>query len=77
ARGLAVQPRDHDLLRVQALALDKLEAPEDRASAAFEAWRAVQVADEIPRVRARCSAKVSGCANERNPVHTHAMRAVP
>ncbi|HZF54585.1 MAG TPA: multiheme c-type cytochrome [Polyangiaceae bacterium] len=73
-RGLSVQPRDHDLLRVQALALEKLEAPESRVSAAFDAWRAVQIADEIPRVKARCSAKVAGCANERSPVHTHALR---
>jgi predicted Zn-dependent protease len=73
-RGLATQPRDHDLLRVQALALDKLKAPEARVVAAFEAWRAAQIADEIPRVKARCSAKVPGCANERSPVHTHAMR---
>lgn len=76
-RGLSTQPRDHDLLRVQALALDKLEAPEDRVEAAYEAWRGVQIADEIPRVKARCSAKVSGCANERIPVHTHALRPVP
>jgi hypothetical protein len=76
-RGLAAQPRDHDLLRVQALALGKLGAPEARVAAAFEAWRAVHIADEIPRVKARCSAKVAGCANERSPVHTHALRPVP
>lgn len=75
-RGVAVQPRDHDLLRVQALALDKLGAAEDKVTAAYDAWRAVQVADEIPRVKARCSAKVPGCALERNPVHVHPMRTV-
>jgi nitrate/TMAO reductase-like tetraheme cytochrome c subunit/tetratricopeptide (TPR) repeat protein len=75
-RGLAVQPRDHDLLRVQALALDKLGATEEQVAAAYEAWRVVQIADEIPRVKARCSAKVPGCAHERNPVHAHPMRPV-
>jgi tetratricopeptide (TPR) repeat protein len=77
ARGLLTQPRDHDLLRVQALALSKLEAPDAHVTAAFDAWKAVQIADEIPRVKARCSAKVPGCANERNPVHAHALRPVP
>jgi hypothetical protein len=73
-RGLGVQPRDHDLLRAQALALDKLGAPAPEVAAAYEGYRAVQIADEIPRVKARCSAKVKGCAHERNPVHVHTMR---
>ena len=30
--------------------------------------------DDAPGVRGKCSAKVPGCANERVPVHVHAMR---
>ena len=29
---------------------------------------------DIPGVKAACSAKVPGCALERNPVHVHRMR---
>lgn len=75
--GLKVQPRDQDMLRVQALSLHRLSAPKEAEDAAFSAWRGVQTADEIPRVKGRCSMQVPGCANERNPVHAHLMRAVP
>jgi hypothetical protein len=82
-RGLTVQPRDGDLLRVQALSLTALRgaggerAPEvtqrllDDAHVAFLERR---TPDEAPGVRAKCSAKVPGCANERVPVHVHRMR---
>ena len=74
ARGLALQPRDQDLLRVQALALRALGSPEaEQGAAAYERHRS---ADFVPRVRAACSAKVPGCAEERSPVHAHAMRPV-
>ena len=74
-RGLVVQPRDGDMLRVQALALASLgEEPgvRARAEAAFLERR---TPDEAPAVRGRCSSRVPGCANERVPVHVHAMRA--
>ncbi len=72
--GLSVQPRDADLLRIQALSLGALGARVSEVARAEEAYGRVFPADMIPRVRAKCSAKVPGCANERIPVHAHAMR---
>jgi tetratricopeptide (TPR) repeat protein len=74
ARGLALQPRDPDLLRLEALALGALG--DARAPAARRAYDAFRPADAIPRVRAACSARVPGCALERSPVHVHRMRQV-
>lgn len=65
--GLALQPRDADLLRVQALALPA-------SGPAQEAFLDRRTPDDAPGVRARCSATVKGCANERVPVHVHVMR---
>jgi predicted Zn-dependent protease len=73
-RGLAIQPRDQDLLRVQALSLRALGAPEDEVLAAQRAYLAYRPADAIPRVKAKCSKAVPGCANERSPVHVHELR---
>jgi hypothetical protein len=74
-RGLALQPRDGDMLRVQALALGALGADETTRARAETAFLDRRTPDEAPGVRGRCSAKVPGCANERVPVHVHAMRA--
>lgn len=73
-RGLAVQPRDHDLLRIQALSLGALKAPESETSVAWDEWQKVRPADVIPSIKAKCSKNVPGCALERSPVHVHAMR---
>ena len=73
--GLSVQPRDADLLRIQALSLASLGAPAGEVAAAEDAYARALVADMVPRVRARCSATVPGCAEERQPVHQHAMRS--
>jgi tetratricopeptide (TPR) repeat protein len=70
--GLLLQPRDPDLIRVEALALGALGDP--AAAAARAAYDAFRPADAIPRVRSACSAGVPGCALERNPVHVHRMR---
>jgi tetratricopeptide (TPR) repeat protein len=70
--GLRIQPRDPDLLRVEALALGALG--DARAKAAGAAYEAFRPADTIPGVKAACSARVPGCALERNPVHVHRMR---
>ena len=73
-RGLALRPRDQDLLRVQWLALDGLGAPEsevERARAAFVLYRSP---DDAPKVRSLCSKNVPGCALERIPVHVHELR---
>ena len=74
--GLAIQPRDADLLRIQALSLRALGAPVAETARAEDAYAERFPADMIPRVRAKCSAKVPGCANERSPVHVHDMRPV-
>jgi tetratricopeptide (TPR) repeat protein len=73
-RGLALQPRDGDMLRVQALALAGLHASPRALEASEAAFLERRTPDAAPAVRARCSAKVPGCANERIPVHVHAMR---
>ena len=64
--GLTLQPRDADLLRVQAQSV-----PNADAEAAFLEHR---TPDDAPSIRAQCSANVPGCANERIPVHVHVMR---
>lgn len=75
--GLALTPRDADMLRVQALALERLGAsPEDvtRARDAFARWRPP---DDAPAVKNGCSRQLPWCALERLPVHVHPMRNVP
>jgi hypothetical protein len=62
------------MLRVQALALAGLRASARTLEASEAAFLERRTPDAAPAVRARCSAKVPGCANERVPVHVHAMR---
>jgi tetratricopeptide (TPR) repeat protein len=71
-QGLTLQPRDADLLRLQAQALDALGASE--ASRATESYLTFRPADEAPGLKALCSSKVPGCALERTPVHTHVLK---
>jgi hypothetical protein len=75
-RGLAVQPRDGDLLRVQALALatPSMNVDATTLAASEAAFLERRTPDAAPAIRARCSANVPGCANERIPVHVHVMR---
>jgi hypothetical protein len=74
--GLAVQPRDGDLLRVQALALQApgLRVDASTRAAAQAAFLERRTPDAAPSIRGKCSANVPGCANERIPVHVHTMR---
>ncbi len=72
--GLLVQPRDGDMLRVQALALSSLHAEPKVVEAAEASFLERRTPDDAPGIRGKCSAKVRGCANERVPVHVHAMR---
>jgi hypothetical protein len=72
--GLSVQPRDGDMLRVQALALPLLGADRPVVGRAETAFLERRTPDDAPGIRAKCSATVPGCANERVPVHVHAMR---
>lgn len=71
--GLAAQPRDPDCLRVQALALEALGAPAADVDVAKRAYFDRRTPDDAPRLKAMCSAKVPGCALERDPVHVHMM----
>jgi len=70
--GLSLQPRDPDMLRVQALSLRTLggKGVED-AERAYQEFRA---ADDVTTIRGTCSMKVPGCALERTPVHLHRCR---
>jgi hypothetical protein len=73
--GLQLVPRDADMLRVQALALERLGCPPDelrRARDAFARWRPP---DEAPALKQACAEKFAWCALERLPVHVHDMRA--
>jgi hypothetical protein len=77
AHGLALTPRDADMLRVQVLALERLGAPAEdvaRARDAFARWRPP---DDAPAVKNGCSRQFPWCALERLPVHVHPMRSTP
>jgi tetratricopeptide (TPR) repeat protein len=67
-RGLRLQPRDGDCLRVQALALERLEAPVTSTEAALTAALHWRIPDAAPAAKAACSRTVPGCAARRNPV---------
>ncbi len=73
ARGLALAPRDPDLLRSQATALAALDAPD--AEAAQTAYTRFRSPDEAAGLRIRCSLGSDRCARDRNPVHTLPLRA--
>ena len=73
-RALALAPRDADALRVQALSLDALNAPKTQIDAAKDAFLERRTPDDGPGIKGKCSAKVPGCALERDPVHVHQMR---
>jgi tetratricopeptide (TPR) repeat protein len=73
-RALALQPRDPDALRVQALALARLGAPHAAQERAEHAYVERRLPDEAPALRAACSRNVPNCALERLPVHVHTMR---
>jgi tetratricopeptide (TPR) repeat protein len=75
-KGLALSPRDPDLLRSQATALRELTASltgdlAERALAAYERFRAP---DDAAALRIHCAAASPRCAREREAGHTHTMR---
>jgi hypothetical protein len=74
ARGLLLQPRDADMLRVQALALRALRGEASLLAQADDAYLGCRVPDLAASTRAACSSRVVGCAHGRVPVHTIAMR---
>lgn len=74
-KGIALFPRDADCLRVQALALAQLGAPKavrERSLAAALQWR---LPDDGPAAKGKCSKRIVGCADRRNPVPRY--QAVP
>lgn len=74
-RGLALAPRDADLLRTQATSLKALGSPEAPAAlAAYDRFRAPDQAAELRIVCARSSAR---CSRERESGHTHALLPAP
>lgn len=64
--GLALAPHDPDLLRVQALALRALDAPD--AEQANEVWLAFRGPDQAADLALLCEQQVEGCAVSRSPV---------
>jgi hypothetical protein len=67
-KGLALNPRDGDCLRVQALVLGQLGAPQPQVAEALAAALHWRTADEAPKAKALCSKNVPGCAARRDPV---------
>lgn len=66
--GLALQPRDEGLLRVQALALEADRAPD--AAAARQAFLFYRDADNASSSRLACDKQLAHCARDRMPVVT-------
>jgi tetratricopeptide (TPR) repeat protein len=74
AHGLALAPRDADMLRVQALALERLGAPADEVARAHDAFARWRPPDDAPSIKNACSRELPWCALERIPVHVHTLR---
>lgn len=70
-RGLELLPRDDDLLRVQALALRALGAPEAVVQAAERAYEVHEYGARPDEMQAACSTHMPACNYERFAVHTH------
>ncbi len=73
-RGLALSPRDADMLRVQATSLYALASPSSdtaAAQAAFGQWRP---SDDLPSIKNKCSKRFDWCAEERIPLHVYRMQ---
>ncbi len=71
--ALTLQPRDDAALRVQALSLEALEAPPPLVQRAKAAWLERRLPDDGSSIKAKCSAQVPGCAQERDPVRLHPL----
>ena len=71
-QGLALSPRDPDLLRSQATALAALHDP--RAAEAEAAFTRFRTPDTAATLRIACAKQDARCARERNPVPTLALR---
>jgi hypothetical protein len=71
--GLSLLPRDPDLLRVQALALQGLGRPQSVVTIAKQAYVTHRRAERPTAVRARCVESQASCSAERLAVHTHVI----
>ncbi len=72
AAGLAIAPRDPDLLRSQATSLAALKDPQARA--AQDAYSRFRAPDEAAVLRIRCAKANARCWRDRNPVQTLVLR---
>jgi tetratricopeptide (TPR) repeat protein len=70
-RGLALAPRDADLLRTQATALAALGAPD--AAAALAAYERFRAPDPVAELRILCARTSEQCRREREMGHTHRL----
>jgi predicted Zn-dependent protease len=73
ARGLALSPRDGDLLRSQATALAALGDP--RAAAAQAAYTRFRPPEEAAGLRIRCAKRSERCMRDRFPVRVLELTA--
>ena len=70
-KGLALNLRNSELLRVQALSLKEMNHPD--ASKAMDAYLRVQEDDEANQIRLRCAQIDPRCALEKRPIHSHVL----
>ena len=74
SRGLALAPRDPELLAAQATSLAALHDP--RAPAAQDAYTRYRMPDVAAALRIRCATRDAACWRDRNPVHTIELRSL-
>jgi len=74
-QGLALDGRQPDLLRSQAVALRALGSP--LAAAALDAYDRFRSPDDAPDLRIKCADVSERCARERQIGHTHVLAPAP
>jgi hypothetical protein len=76
SHGLALSPRDWDMLRVQALSLQRLPIAPEGAEQAWSAFARWSPSDDAPGIKSACARAFAWCALERIPVHVHPLRPI-
>jgi predicted Zn-dependent protease len=71
-KGLALAPRDPDLLRTQAVCLEALG--NDQAAAALAAFDRFRAPDATAELRIQCARTSPRCEREREMGHTHPLK---
>ncbi len=74
--GLALEPRDPHLLRVQSLSWGRLDPDDARADATREAWLAYRRDDMAPTIKGLCDDPSSDCQRERVAVMMRELEPV-